>query len=311
MTVTTTWTDPSTGGAIDLSTGSPITETVWDKVLSNLKNISGVGGHAGNTYPAEGRLSLSNSGPISIANLADQTTLYYVPYKGDSITLFDGTSWALYKFTELSLDVSGFTPSKVFDIFIYNNAGTLELEPLVWTDASTRATALTTQDGVWVRSAASTKRYLGTIYIDAARKCQETAQKRYVWNYYNRVFRNFYTAELTNHTYNGAARKWNNSDTGNLLEFVIGINEEVMYCIISAMMNAGADGSQSIVYSFIDGVVNTGSTMRNYNNQSIWGTEIRQVSIPPIGYHIHQIYEQSNHASTTFSSCNQSLIIQM
>jgi hypothetical protein len=41
MTVNTTWTDPSTGGAIDLATGQVLTEVIYDKILSNLKNIGG------------------------------------------------------------------------------------------------------------------------------------------------------------------------------------------------------------------------------------------------------------------------------
>jgi hypothetical protein len=39
MAVDTTYTDPSTGGALDLATGQPLPETVWDKLLSNIKAI--------------------------------------------------------------------------------------------------------------------------------------------------------------------------------------------------------------------------------------------------------------------------------
>lgn len=45
MAVDTTWTDPSTGGAIDLDAGDTLTATVWDKVLSNLKHLGGVSGY--------------------------------------------------------------------------------------------------------------------------------------------------------------------------------------------------------------------------------------------------------------------------
>lgn len=44
MAVTQTWTDPSTGGAIDLGTGDVLTETIYDKILSNLKHIAGASG---------------------------------------------------------------------------------------------------------------------------------------------------------------------------------------------------------------------------------------------------------------------------
>src|SRR5215210_4554215 len=44
MAVGTTWTNPSTGGAIDLNTNDVLTETVWDAVLSNLKHLGGTTG---------------------------------------------------------------------------------------------------------------------------------------------------------------------------------------------------------------------------------------------------------------------------
>ena len=44
MAVDQTWTDPSTGGAVDLSTGDILTETIYDKILSNIKRIGGTTG---------------------------------------------------------------------------------------------------------------------------------------------------------------------------------------------------------------------------------------------------------------------------
>lgn len=44
MAVNQTWTDPSTGGEIDLGTGETLPETVWDKVLSDIKAMGGTAG---------------------------------------------------------------------------------------------------------------------------------------------------------------------------------------------------------------------------------------------------------------------------
>jgi len=44
VAIDTTWTDPSTGGAIDLNAGDPLPEAVWDKVLSDLKRLGGTDG---------------------------------------------------------------------------------------------------------------------------------------------------------------------------------------------------------------------------------------------------------------------------
>lgn len=44
MAVDTTWTDPSTAGSIDLNTDQVLTETIYDKLLSNLKHLGGTKG---------------------------------------------------------------------------------------------------------------------------------------------------------------------------------------------------------------------------------------------------------------------------
>lgn len=44
MAIDTVWTDPSTAGTIDLNTGGILTETIYDKILSNLKRLGGTAG---------------------------------------------------------------------------------------------------------------------------------------------------------------------------------------------------------------------------------------------------------------------------
>lgn len=55
MPVNTTWTDPSTGGTIDLATNDVLTETIYDKILSNLKHLGGtVGTEWARVYDSNG-----------------------------------------------------------------------------------------------------------------------------------------------------------------------------------------------------------------------------------------------------------------
>lgn len=58
MAVDQTWTDPSTSGAIDLATDDILTETVWDKVLSDLKRLGGTAGPP-NTQATRGAFPVS------------------------------------------------------------------------------------------------------------------------------------------------------------------------------------------------------------------------------------------------------------
>lgn len=61
-----------------------------------------------------------------------RSTVYFTPSKGDRITLYDGSTWNAHAFTERSLALSGLVANVTYDVFIYNNAGTLTLETLAW-----------------------------------------------------------------------------------------------------------------------------------------------------------------------------------
>lgn len=250
-------------------------------------------------YAADGRLTLESGVPVSTSDQAGKTTLYYTPFEGDRIALYNGSGWETLAFSELSISLSGLTASRPYDVFCYNNSGTATLELLAWTNASTRATALTTQNGVLVKSGAATRRYLGTICINASGgQTDDTTIARLVWNYYHRRARRLYVTEQTSHTYNGAYRLWNNSETNNRLEFMIGVAEDAAQYLANPAIKAGADGSSARTHLYIDGSA-TGFVMSNYNNQYIiCSTAV--IDLPAAGLHYLNLMEYGDHASSTF-----------
>ena len=129
MAVTTTYTDPSTSGAIDLATGQILTEVIYDKLLSNFKSIAGT---TGRKAAPQGRLTLESGVPISTTDQTDKTTLYYTPYLGNSISLYTSSVWETLTFSELSLNISAYTASKPYDIWAYDNAGVVALDSTVF-----------------------------------------------------------------------------------------------------------------------------------------------------------------------------------
>jgi hypothetical protein len=166
-------------------------------------------------HACNGRLTLETGVPISTTDQTAKGTLYFTPYAGNRIALFDGSVWSTVEFTEKSLDISGYTADKPYDIWGYNNAGALALESTIWTNTTTRATAIALQDGVYVKSGTTTRRYLGTILMTATLgQCEDSRSKRYVWNYYNRVPRNMYCVDTTNSwTYTTATWRAANNNT--------------------------------------------------------------------------------------------------
>lgn len=211
-----------------------------------------VGGGSGSAatgwgYPQDFRLTLGSGSPVTTADQANKTTLYCTPYSGNSIALYDGAStWNVRTSAEFSLNMAAFTASKPYDIFCYDNSGTPTLEGLVWTNATTRATALAYQNGILVKSGATTRRYLGTVYIDSGQKCQDEITKRYVWNYYNRILRRLFKSDATSHTYNSTTvRQWNNSAT-NQVSLVIGVQEGGVQIQFSAQQHTEAVSGPSV-----------------------------------------------------------------
>ena len=94
-----------------------------------------------------GRLTLTSGSPIITSGVTAATTVYFTPYKGAKISLYDGARWKLYAFSEKSVAVPS-TTNTPFDIFAYDGGGAVTLETANWTNDTTRATALTLQDGV-------------------------------------------------------------------------------------------------------------------------------------------------------------------
>jgi hypothetical protein len=192
----------------------------------------------------QGRLTTETGVAVSTSDRTTQATLYFTPYKGNAIALYVSGGWALRTFTEKSLSLSGYTTGKPFDIFGYDNAGVLALESLVWTNDTTRATALTTQDGILVKTGDATRRYLGTIYTSATGQTEDSFAKRLVWNYYNRLARPMRRLEGTNTwSYDTATWRQANGSTANQLEFVQGVAEDVHTFSVVGSIDLSGDGN--------------------------------------------------------------------
>jgi hypothetical protein len=173
------------------------------------------------------RLTLTSATPVTTSNVSSATTIYLTPYRGNGIALYNGTNWGILNTAEVSIALGTLTSGKNYDVFAYNNTGTVTLEVLAWTNDTTRATALTTQDGVLVKSGANTRRYLGTFRTISTTQTCDTESKRFLWNYYNRVQRKLKAVDATaTWNYSTASFRQANNNTANQVEVVIGVAEE-------------------------------------------------------------------------------------
>ncbi len=266
-----------------------------------------------------GRLTLTTATPVTLSDVTGATSIYFTPYAGGLVSLYSGSAWGLYSFTELTLTVPS-TLFKLFDIYLYNNAGTLTLEATDWNQTTgtitaasnatpvvitstahglaandlvgisgivgntapngkfwvvgtvtadtfqllgcagngayvsggtwykvsgaTRATALTTQDGVYVKTGATTRRYLGTgLTGGTSGQIEHSLQFRQLWNYYNQVDMKYLRTLSGDHTYATAAwRPWGNNGQ-NLCILVVGVAKDTLEVAVNGAITGNASGN--------------------------------------------------------------------
>lgn len=177
---------------------------------------------------SSGRLTLTSNTPVTTSD-ASGTTIYFTPYDGNQIALYDGAVWRVRQFAQVALNLS-IAAGSIYDVFVYDNLGavTLELSD-PWTNNTSRAQQVQLLDGVYVKSLDSTRRYLGTIRATDTNTTEDSEKKRFVWNYHNRVRRLLRVTESTGSwNYSDGTYRAANNNTGNRVEAVTGQPESLL-----------------------------------------------------------------------------------
>lgn len=267
----------------------------------------------------EARLSPSSTLAVPTSDSSSVTTLYLHPYKGNRVALYDtgNSRWYLaHMSAAVSKALSGLTASRPYDVFLYSSAGTLTLEFVAWTSGTARATALTTQDGVLVKSGDASRRYVGTFYATGATTTAwvtdgstTTSAKLFIWNYYNRVNVTGRSREGTaSWTYGTSTWRSMNNDTANRVEVVIGVQEDhvdvqaVLCTHQSNTTGAGAIGEDSTSAVATGCLYQGGYSASNTSQPFV--SHLRTMTA--IGYHYYQAIEISTFGTGTFYGANTS-----
>lgn len=209
---------------------------------------------------SEGRLTLTTGVPVTRADVTAATTVFFTPYKGNRVALYDGSFWTTRTFAQLSVAVPA-TTDTAYDVFLYDNAGTLALElSAAWNSsafgtssrfaAGTYATDLPTQDGVPVKSTNgtlidNTRRYLGSFKTTGVSGQTEDSQaKRLLFNCNNQRVRNmFKAAAANNYAYTIATYRQAAANGANQLEVLIGITESQVEVTVRVDVFNGTAGT--------------------------------------------------------------------
>lgn len=220
----------------------------------------------------QGRLTLTSATPVLTGTVSGATTIYYTPYQGSLVPIYDGNSFIMYRFSELSQATTDATKSpaavgasSVYDLFVWDDAGTLRCtRGPAWSSDTARAAGggLTLQNGIYLNTSAITNgpgasrgTWVGTVrsngssqidYIFGALAASGTAAFFGVWNAYNRVNVATMVRDTTD-TWTLASpsiRAANNSTTMRVT-FVRGANEDAVTALYGCA-SGNASGQQAV-----------------------------------------------------------------
>jgi len=303
-------------------------------VLFQVPDGTSIGGNAG----AGGRLTLTTLVPVMTSTVASVTTFFYTPYAGDRISIYNGTNWKTFTFTELSNVTTATTVGSAgplavanntnYDMFVWDTslgattAGTLALtRGPAWTDGTTRSagTALVMQNGVLVNSVAITNgpaikcgRYVGTVRSNGTAGIEWTYGTvaanwgqaiHNVWNMYNRVTVAGQLGDSTDSwPYNAATPRAPNGNATARVSFVIGgtVSEDAISATHSNRPLVGASTVAPTVAVALDST-STISGLAGFGNSAVASTGFVQGSwngTPGIGAHYVSAIEICSAAQT-------------
>lgn len=233
--------DSSSGAALNVTTAATLS-VGW---------LARGGGGADNAMQAVtpgGRLTLTSGLPVTTADVTGSTSVYYTPFVNNVVTLWTGYRWRPVTFAELTLAIGTTTSGKPHDVFCFLTAGAATLEKLIWTNDTTRATAITLQDGRYCKSGDKTRLYLGTFYTTSTTATEDSKAKRFVWNMYNRRRRTMEVIEATvSWNYSTGSFRQANAASANQLDYVVGLSEDSVEAKITAYVSSTVNNTVAVI----------------------------------------------------------------
>jgi len=268
---------------------------------------------------AGGRISVQASnlggGIIPDADRTGNIIIRYYHFTHGYIGLYDTTNsvWVPYSISNsagglnvssVRLDTPAVTADANYDLFI-NYIGTpneMALSINIWASDTTRATAISLQDGVYVKTSDKSYRYVGTLRTTSSTTTEDSKKRRFVWNYNNRVPHAIYAGQYSIHSYATATWRAFNSNTTpgeGRFEFVTGLAEDAISVNLNSSFTCGNIALALDSITTPTNLILTKTSTTDYRTFSTSAT-----FAPQIGYHYIQSLEKGISATTSFTNVN-------
>jgi len=259
---------------------------------------------------SSGRLTLQSGVAIPVTDQTSKTSIYYTPYNGDKISLYDPntSTWSTYTFSELTLNIGTIPNNTNFDVFIYNNSGTLTLVSVSWSSDTSRSTSLTLTNGIYLKSDALTRRYLGTFRTTSSTTTEDSNSKRFLWNYNNRVNRMLlkqYVASSWSWSGTANVYRYLGNNSANSVAFVNGVQEDNIF-VMAAVGSSGSGIQRQLAIGFDSEWSSTlaGNSTSQYEATAVQAEASNESyqsfanRIAGLGYHVAYALELQNSTTT-------------
>lgn len=205
-----------TGGEIVANSPSNVVYVAFSATQQNfhITNLVQASITAAPVQPPQGYLTLQSAasgGPVQGANdITAATTVYYSPYVGNQIPIWNGSSFSILVFPELTLTVSSSAQASTtaYDVCVFNNAGSpVAVFGPAWSTTSgasaTRGTGagspqLAKQNGIWVNAFSINANNGPNTYTIPALQC----------TYVGSVLIDATAGQISNYRTWGPSRKW-------------------------------------------------------------------------------------------------------
>lgn len=282
-----------------------------------------------------GRITLTSATPVLTATVSGATTVYFTPYNGNMIPIYDGTTFDFTDFSEMSQATTDATESPAavgassnYDIFVWNDAGTLRAtRGPAWSSATSRGTGAGTTElqllsGIYVNKVAITNgpganlgTYVGSIRSNASSTIDWTlggsasggsAAVLNVWNYYNRVnVQTRVTDSGVTYSYASSTIRAKRGSATNRITFLSGLAEDAIYVgnLTTCVSNSTAGGGGGIGLDTTTAFSGGQAYMFNANGSNVQVPCTSAITIAPqIGSHFVSSNEWSSVATTNFDN---------
>ena len=339
-----------TGGEIVENSPSNVVSVVFSATQNNfhILNLVQAAANATPSVTPQGYLNLlgrASGGPIQSGDVTAATTVYYTPYAGNQIPIWNGSSFSILNFAELTLALNSSVElaSTIYDVCVFNNNGApVAVFGPAWSDSATGAGSrgtgaasaqLTAQNGILVNAVQISANngtntytipalqctYVGSVDIDgtagqvSAYRTWGQSRKFGVWNMY---WRNPIVLNVGDSTaswsYSTNTFRPSNNNTANSLTTFTGMPEEFASITFTQQFEqtAGSTATQAIGIGYNSTTSASGTLGATGSVSSEFLTVPAQYDAPPaLGINTVTAIEKSS-GGTTFDGTQPNMVLR-